>query len=1020
MMKNTLFLASGAPLALGIALCAAPAAAQVQPSEQNPNENATPLDDNIQTVVVTGSRLTNPNLEQASPVSVVTESEIELRQATTVDDFLREIPGITPSIGANVNNGNGGATFVDLRGIGANRNLTLLNGTRIVPANLAGITNIDVIPVALLNRVDVLTGGASATYGADAISGVVNFITKDDFAGVDLSATQQITEQGDGNIFRVDLTTGANFDDGRGNAVLSVGYTDRDAVTQGAREFGANNISSTQGTAGGSSTAVPTTIFAPGADFAGNGVFGQYDDDLNAFRPRVAANDAFNFNPFNIFQLPLEQYRFYGSANYEVTDGIEVYSEGLFVQSTNTTIIAPSGSFFTPVNLNLNNPFLNDATRNQICGFRGIDGDDCDRAGATEFGPTLPDGTANPDYREFEDLLFGRRFVELGTRNNDYETQLFQIKAGARADITSSLQFEVLGAYGESENDSRQSGNGTATRLRQALLAVSPDECLDGSNGCVPINIFGGLGELDPTGGLADFLDVGNSSKTETSLTQVQAFVSGDAGVAFPGATTPVSVVLGAEYRDYTAGVTSDSLTQTPGEILGNGAASPDSFGSYDVKEVFGELAIPLIEDSFIPEATVLLGGRISDYSTTGTEYTYKAGGTLTLFDGLQIRGNYQKVTRAPNIGELFAPQVTGLGNFDSDPCSGAAPVNNADLRAVCLAQGAPANSIGAIQVDPAAQVNLTSGGNLDLQAEEADTYTIGAIFTPYFAPGLAITVDYYNISLSDAITTPTTDSVFASCFGNDFRTTVTVTAASATDPACTGIRRNPGSGTLFGSVATTPGIPLVLTNQGAIKTDGIDLVVNYQREFDRFNLGLSFAGNWTNSNTFDANQFDNDADDPNTVFECAGFFGANCGSIIPEFSFSQRTTVGFDGLDISLLWRFVDGVDLEDSVNQPLQQSVGGVCPPPIGGNLFADGSCRTFVEDFTTIGAEHYFDLTARFDVVENFQLTIAALNLLDNKPKVVGSSIGSTAFNSGNIFPSTYDPLGRRYSVTASLTF
>ncbi len=1006
------YLVGAAPLALGLAL-ASPASAQIQPSEQNPEENeaiAPVLQDNA--IVVTGTRLNNPNLEQASPVAVVTEEEIELRQAVTVDDFLREVPGITPSIGANVNNGNGGATFVDLRGIGTNRNLTLLNGTRIVPAGLGGVTNIDVIPVALLERVDVLTGGASATYGADAISGVVNFITKDDFEGMDLTALQQITERGDGNVFRADLTLGANFDDGRGNAVLSIGYTNRDAVTQGSRPFGAQNISSTTGRAGGSSTGVPATVFAPGQPFA-RGVFAIFDTGLGRFRPRDPVADAFNFNPFNVFQLPLEQYRVFGGANYEVSNDIEVFAEALYVQSTSSTIIAPSGSFFTPVAINANNPFLNDATRNQLCAITGTAQDVCDRGGATQFGQTLPDGSENPDFLLLEDLLFGRRFVELGVRRNDYETQLFQIKAGVRADLFANMTFEAFGAYGESENDSRQSGNGTATRLRQSLLAVSPTECLDPSNGCAPINLFGEAGTLDPTGNLRSFLDIGNTSGTETSLAQVQAFVGGDFGFAFPTAVTPISVVLGGEYRKYEAGTFSDLLTQTPGEVLGNGAASPDSFGTYDVKEAFGELAIPLLEDSFIPEVTLLLGGRVSDYSTTGTEYTYKVGGTATLLPGLQFRGNYQKVTRAPNIGELFSPQVTGLGNFDTDPCAGDAPVNNANLRAVCLAQGAPASSIGSIAVDPAAQVNLTTGGNPNLAAEEADTYTIGAIFQPDFVPGLAITVDYYNIDLKDAITSPTTDSIFAACFGNDFRGNVQVTPGSASDPACTGIRRNPGSGTLFGSVATTPGIPLVLTNQGRIQTDGIDLVINYQRDFGFANATFNFAGNWTNSNTFDSDQNDPD----NIAFECAGFFGSNCGSIIPEFSFVQRTTLGFGGADLSLLWRFVDEVNLEESANQPLAPPVMGVCPR---GNLFSDGTCRTFQEDFTVLPSEHYFDLTARFDVLDNFQLIVAALNITDNQPKVVGSSIGTTAFNSGNIFPSTYDPLGRRYSVTAKITF
>ncbi len=991
-MSATLKL-SAAPLAFGIAAFAAPAVAQIQPSEQNASENEAtpaPVDENF--IVVTGSRFTNPNLEQASPVAVVTSDEINLRQPTVIEDLLREIPGVSPSIGAQVNNGNGGSTFVDLRGIGSNRNLTLLNGTRIVPADLTGRTNIDIIPIALLERVDVLTGGASATYGADAISGVVNFITKRDFEGAELSATQNITEEGDGSTQRIDLTVGGNFADDRGNATLSLGYTNRDTIFQGDRDFSLFNLSSFSGNPGGSSTTVPSVITVPGT----TGGTLQIAPDGNSLVP---FNRPFNFNPFNIFQLPLEQYRLFAQGSYEIVDNIDVFSEAMFVQSTNSTIIAPSGTFRNVLQTPLSNPFLNAGIRNQICGLdtvvdnpevpaslgvqRRFSQAECDAAAVA----TDPN---DPNYREVG-LDFGRRFVEFGTRNNEYESQLFQVKGGVRGDIVSNLQFEVFGAYGESEVDSRQSGNGTLSRLQQSIRATNPDTCTNTANGCVPINLFGPIGSLTPD--VQAFLDVGNSGKTETSLTQVQGFVTGDFGFAFPTAVTPISVVVGGEYRKYEAGTSSDLLTQTPGEVLGNGAASPDSFGTYNVKEAFGELAIPLLEDSFIPELTLLLGGRVSDYSTTGTEYTYKIGGTATLLPGLQIRGNYQKVTRAPNILELFDPQTTGLDNFDSDPCVGAAPVNNANLRAICLAQGAPEGSIGNIIVDPAGQVNVTGGGNPFLDSEDADTYTIGAIFQPDFVPGLSVTVDYYNINLTNAITNPTVDDVFANCFGADFRTSPT---GSAADPACTAIRRNPATGNLFGSVATTPGIPQVLTNQGQIKTDGIDVVFNYQREIGRALLGLNFAGNWTNSNTFDANQNDPD----NIIFECSGFFGSNCGSIIPEYSFSQRTTLGFDDIALSLLWRYIDGVDLERS--------------------NFNDAGQAPFLDEFESIPAEHYFDLSARFTVVENFQLTATVNNLFDNQPKVVGSNIGSTAFNSGNIFPSTYDPLGRRYSITGRITF
>lgn len=985
-MKKSHFIsalkAGVAPAIMGLALVATPAMAQ--------EAQADDLADAEDAIVVTGTRLNNPNLEQSSPVAVVTAEQIALRQANVVEEFLREIPGVVPSIGQNVNNGNGGSTFVNLRGVGPNRNIALLNGTRVVPAGLGGITNLDVIPVALLERVDVLTGGAGAVYGADAISGVINFITKQDFSGLDLSVTNNITEEGDGSIFRADLTLGANFDDGRGNAVLSVGYTDRNAVFQGDRPFSQDNISSISGNAGGSSTTVPSVIVVPGT----TGGTLQISPDGNSLVP---FDRPFNFNPFNLLQLPQEQFRIYGSARYEISDSIEAYAEALFVQNTTQTTIAPSGSFRNVLQTPLNNPFLNNGIRNQICGLDtsaatpGVQPlfsqSECDAAGATQAGPTLADGSVNPDFRQIG-LDFGRRFVEFGTRDNQLQTRLFQIKAGVRGDLFSNLKWDVLGAYGESDLREAQSGNGTLSRLQQSLLAVSPSECLDPTGGCVPIDLFGPVGSLTPAN--QAFLDVGNFSSTFATLAQVQGFITGDVGFALPWAAEPIGIVLGGEFREYTAGNSSDLLTQTPDEVLGNGAATPNAAGSYDVYEAFGELNIPIISDRpLFEDLSLILGGRVSEYSTTGTEFTWRAGANYSPFSGLTFRGGFERVTRAPNIGELFAPQVTGLDNFDFDPCAGAAPLNNANLAAICLAQGAPQNSLGQIIVDPAGQVNVTGGGNPNLGAEDADTYTIGAIVQPDFIPGLSITVDYYNILITGAISSPTVGDIISACFGTAAANApLVISAASASDPACTGIQRSGVTGNLFGSAAEAPGLPQILSNLGRIQTDGIDLVVNYSTDLDFARLNLNFNGNWTNSSTFQAT--------PSAIDrECVGFFSINCASIQPEFSFNQRTTLSFEDVDVSLFWRYIDGVQVE----------------PEVQGN---------FLPEFETIDAEHYFDLTTRWQATDNFQLTVAVINLFDNQPPFVGSNIGATAFNTGNTFPSTFDPLGRRFSVTGRITF
>ena len=942
-------------------------------------------DEVVEEVIVTGSRIRNPNLTQSSPVASVDAATIELRQVNVVEEFLREIPGFVPSIGASVNNGNGGSTFVNLRGLGSNRNITLMNGTRVVPADLTGRTNLDIIPVALLERVDVLTGGAGSAYGADAISGVINFRTKTDFEGLDVRIQQGDTSEGGGKSNRYDITLGGNFDDGRGNAVISVGYTDREVLTQGDRSFGVNNISSRSGNAGGSSTTVPTRFTLPGASPANISTvvpgytsgFLQASPDGSELQPFY---QTFNFNPYNLFQLPLEQFRTFGTANYKLTDKIEWFSEVLYAQSTNTTNLAPSGSFGFSAVTPLSNPFIPATALNQICGSYQIDAASC-AAAAAATSPT------DPAYIE-QNINYARRFVELGPRTNERQTSVWQFKTGARGEINDDLSWEVFYATGQSDLSFQQGGNGTRTRLTQSVRSTSTTSCLDTSGGCVPINLWGPLGSITPEVGA--FLDVGNGGKTFTELDQLQAFVDGELPFSLPTTDAPISGVFGYEYREYVGGLTNELLTQTSGEVLGNGAAAPNRFGTYDVNEFFFEANVPVLQDvALAEELTLQLGYRTSDYSTTGVEDTWKIGGTWSPISSLQFRGNFQKVTRAPNISELFNPQVTGLGNFSVDPCTGNAPNGNADLLAVCLAQGAPATTIGGIVVDPAGQVNQTSGGNLNLAAEKADTYTIGAIFQPEAFPGLSLTVDYYNIKVEDAITSPTPDDVFSACFGPGFDSgNYTLTSASAASAACTGIRRNPETGNLFGNVATTFGLPTVLTNQGTLETSGIDVTANYV--FDLGNIGsLAYNGslNMTDESLFQAS--------PSSINrECTGYYSTNCASVQPEYMATQRFTLQtnvFDrNIDVSMLWRYLSEMEAE----------------PIVAGS---------FQPQFTSMDAANYFDITVRGDITEEIEFTLGILNAADREPDFVGSNIGATAYNTGNVYPSTYDPLGRRYSLT-----
>jgi iron complex outermembrane recepter protein len=1013
--------ASVAPVVLGLAMISMPAFAQTAPAAE---------DEAVaegETIVVTGSLITNPNLKLSSPVTVVTSEEVELRQTNVAEEFLRQLPSAIPSIGSTVNNGNGGNSFVNLRGIGSNRNLVLLDGNRIVPADLAGRTDLNSIPLALIERTDILSGGATTTYGADAVSGVINFITKRDFSGIEATIADSITEKGDGNTFRTDVTIGANFDDGKGNAVFSVGYQESDPVFQGDRKFGVNNISSFSNLPGGSGTAVPSRIAGvrpidPATGLPStNPAVGNATLQLDPTSTRlVPVFSPFNFNPFNLFQTPFERFNIFGSARYEISDRIEVYTQGLFSKNTVRTIIAPSGSFGSSLTLPLSNPFLPNLVRLQICA--------ANTGGTAAYIPRFTVAQCNaaatatnpsdPNYREVVTAI-PRRFVEGGTRNTSFTTTLFNYKLGFRGDLTDNIRYDVSGTYGESENISRQDGQGLLSRLRRAVRATNPNSCIDTDGGsCVPINLFGPQGSITQQS-LGYILGVGTSGSTNTSLSQVRGVISGDTG-SFSLAETPIGFAVGVEYRKYGASSISDLATQTPNEVLGSGAASPDVFGTYNVKEAFGELIIPVFEDtSFAKNLTIELGGRYSDYSTAGKNYTYKGAIGYEPIDGLKIRGNYQRGARAPNIGELFNPQVTGLTNLTVDPCAGTATgtttatlprntnLNNADFRAICIAQGALASQIGSIALPSAGQANQTSGGNPNLDVEKTTTYTVGAVWQPSFLPKFSISVDYFNIKVKGAISAPTAIDVLQACFGTPFGTGVT--AATAGTAACTSIRRNPLQGGLDGGdTSIAKGIPLVITNLGRIATDGIDLSINYSRDLGFADYSFSFDGTWTNSNKFQPT--------PTSLNrECVSFISAACGSLQPEFSWTQRTSLTFaDRITASLLWRHISKFKQEpdDLVNGngpacnrlPATDPNSNACP----GNV-----------DFSNIKAVDYFDLSGRFELSDNVTLTVTVQNILDKQPKVVGTGIGGT-FNSGNVFQSTFDTLGRRYAASVKFKF
>lgn len=984
------------------------------PSDKTPpagvqsNESAKPAEPTAaQEIVITGTLIRNPNLVASAPVTVLGHDEVQLRQTNTAEEILRTIPGAAPSIGAQVNNGSGGSAYVNLRGLGSNRNIVLIDGVRIVPVDLTARTDLNDIPLALIDRVDVLTGGASSTYGADAISGVVNFITRSDFSGMELAVSDQLTQRGDGMYRRGDLTIGANFDDGRGNAVISLGYQESDPVYQGHdrpySQFALSSYNVNDLTGAASSTTSPSRIVFTGQPAQ------QVDQTGTAFVPYYAG---YNFNPWNVFQTPFKRYNMFSSGHYDITDHLTVYARGMYNNNTVDTIIAPSGVFASTVTVPLSNPFLTAAQEQYFCTRLALTAAQC-TAAATATSPT------DPNYRTASFQL-SRRMPELGPRVSDYNTTMFDFRAGLRGDITDKIGFDLWGARGISDKTQTIEGYALLSRVRQALLATNTTTCLDTSNSCVPLDVFGLEGTITPT--MAGFISQQSTTRVRTKLSQAHGTINGDTPLQL-WARNPVSFALGAEYRKYYAQQRADLLAKTPGELGGAGGAAPDITGAFDVYEGFAEVIAPIVSDRpFFDELQLEAGIRRSHYTiqAPGTPKfnttTWKLAGSWAPVRDLKFRGAYNHAVRAPNIGELFSPVVGGLIALSTDPCAGA--ISDPNLIAVCLAQGAPAGSIGSIAPPTSGQAQQTSGGNPFLLPETAKTWTVGAVLRPRFIPGLNATVDYYNIKIDHAISAPTAQDVINACFAN-------ITASSATNPACTSIRRNPTTGALSGSPADTPGLPRQLSNLGKLATDGVDFTLDYRRGIGTwFNspakIALALGGNWTHKNTFQAT--------PSSINrDCNGYYSVNCNPA-PRWGFNERTTLSLGRVDLSVLWRLIGPVKFEplqmaaDVASAQAKNAAAEAAGKPDPCPDFEGADPKGCLVDpaFRRIGLRNYFDFSTRFNVNEHFELTFTIQNLFDKDPPIVGNTIGTTAFNSGDTYPSTYDALGRRFAVGARIKF
>jgi len=933
----------------------------------------------MEEVVVTGSRIKNTNMVSSSPVTQISGEELQFQGNVRVEDMLRTMPSMYTGQTAATANGATGTATVNLRNLGSERTLVLLNGRRLPSGSpIAGGIGADInqIPGALIQSVEVLTGGASATYGSDAVAGVVNFIMMSDFEGLkidgqfsqynhdnDNSKIQALTSaksfptgdgsRTDGDMSDLSFILGANMDDGRGNITLYGTYRKIKAVLQSERDYSACALNGSITTCAGSGTTPEGRI----SNFLGGATGFDFKVAGDQFLPN--AGNVYNYGPLNYFQRPDERYTFGAFGHYEVNDSVEVYTELNFMDDRTVSQIAPSGAFFVTNELSCGNPFLSAQQFQALCG---------------DFGLTTADTRT--------DAYIGRRNVEGGARQQDLRHTSFRGVFGVRGELMPNWTYDAYAQYSEVSMENTYLNDLSTTKIKRALNATTDatgnivcQSVVDGSDpSCVPWNIFT-TGAV--TKAMTDYLVLPLFARGTTSQKVVSYYVSGDLtdyGVKIPGADQGVSLVLGSEYRGEKLTFSPDNGFQS-GDGAGQGGATNPIAGKFSVNEYFLEAQIPVVQGkAFAEEIVVDLGYRYSDYSTQVTTDTYGLRAGWAINNEVKLRASLQRAVRAANIRELFAAQGLNLFDMDADPCAGALDANGLTAEGRSLAQcalsGVTAAQFGNISNSPAGQYNTLQGGNPNLSPEEADTYSAGIIWVPEMVAGLSLSVDYWDIKIEKGISSINAEFIINQCLdGNTAQ--------------CANVKRGNTGDLWIGSNVATSGQVVALNDNLAIeRVKGWDIIADYSMEVGdygslQFNNVMAIINVWDQQEILGA-----------PVVDCKGNWGATCGSPTPDFQNNLRTTWNTPwDVNASVLWRHISEVkDLN-------------------GNNI--------------TLDAVNYFDVSAMWQATESISLRAGINNILDEEPPVAGGNAGPSANGNGNIFPGTYDSLGRYWFTRASLT-
>lgn len=877
----------------------------------------------VEEVVVTGSRIARADFTSNSPVATVGAEQFQLTGTINTENLMNTLPQAVPGFDSSSNNPGDGTATVNLRGLGAFRTLVMMDGVRVTPSSAQGVVDLNNIPSAMIERVEVVTGGASAVYGSDAIAGVVNFIMKKDFEGIDVSFGNQLTQEGDAENKVFNFTLGGNFADGRGNAVMALSYNDRDPLFAAERDYSSvanfDNVAENRFDVGGSSARPGTAILTGSRKFEPDG----------SISPFVTPDDLYNYAPVNYLQLPQERFQVSTFGRFDLTENHELYARGTFARSQVDQQLAPTPfGFDGPLAITVEgNPFITP-------GAQQILRDNYDTA-TDANGNEIPNTVA---IQSRSRVTRPRRAIN--TRD------MLQFVFGARGDLADNISYDVYFSEGRFESNLTQEGNISLSKLNQGLLLDTSDPenitCQDQSGGCVPLNIYG-EGNLTPE--MEDFIGIRVNAATDITQRVFHASLAGDTGsFQLPGGAIGFAagydfVLNDVDYRP--------SQALAVGDSSGFNATPPLS-GGYHSKELFAEFYAPILSGAQFAEVLAVEGAyRSSDYTTVGRVDAWKIAGEWAPIEDVRFRASFNTAVRAPNINELFRAQAFAAPSA-VDPCSAVAfdsgLENPEAVRATCLATGVPADAVFTADVNaPASQVRGLFGGNPDLKEEEAETTTLGVVVSPSAVPGLTVSLDYFQVEIEDRIAS------FGGGVANILDLCYTDQEVGGVGSAfCNAVNR-------FGDGS----IEFVAANDQNIASStlkGFDLMAEYGWENRLGTWDVAYMATITDENSFESFEGAESVD-------CAGKFGNQCSGIIGtlDADYRHRTTLRWSNnsnLTAQLVW-----------------QHIGETSDTAESGFVTLD------------IDSYNYFDGSVSYTFNDTYRATFGVNNILDEDPPLLG---------------------------------